>query len=72
MTDAQLQRKLNRLAALANELDAEAKRRYGRQGFLFYEATGNFHIMDGDSITARLQHITASSTLVCNMGAGAW
>jgi hypothetical protein len=40
MTDAEVKRKLNQIAKLANELDAEAKRRYGREGFLFFEAGG--------------------------------
>jgi hypothetical protein len=74
VTDAELQRKLEKLVALANELDAEAKARYGPEGFLFYEAGGNFHIMDGDSaaFNRRQRHIRASSHALCHMGAGAW
>lgn len=74
MTDAEMQRKLNQLVSLANELDTEAKRRHGQQGFLFYEAAGCFHIMDGDSDTfaRRQDHVRASSSATCNMGAGAW
>jgi hypothetical protein len=74
MTDKELKRKLNQLAELANELDAEAKWRYGAAGFLFYEATGCFHIMDGDCDTTaqRITHSRVRSTTICNMGAGAW
>lgn len=77
MTDKELQRKLNALADLANELDAEAKRRYGQAGMLFFEAGGNFHIMSGDAepVPGRLserQAFIQLSSNNCAMGAGAW
>jgi hypothetical protein len=77
MNDQTLQRKLNQLAKLANEIDDEAKRRYGAIGFLFFEADGTFYIMDGDardceSVAERQKHICMHSAGYCRMGAGAW
>ena len=75
MTDEQIQKKLNQLTRIANELGREAKRRYGREGTLFFEADGGFHIMDGDEdhgLSARQKHIRFSSDGHCTMGAGAW
>lgn len=75
MDDKTLQKKLNQLAKLANELDAEAKARYGAEGNLFFESEGQFHIMDGDSTSgasARTKHVQFSSEPYCTMGAGAW
>jgi hypothetical protein len=78
MTEAVLQRKLNQLAKLANELDDEAKARYGDKGFLFFESDGAFHLMDGDApgkddgSAARQRHIVASSKGYCRMSGGAW
>ena len=75
MDDKTLQRKLNQLAKLCDELDAEAKRRYGIDGNLFFEAEGAFHIMDGDAeegrnAERRQDHIRFSSRY-CQLGAGA-
>jgi hypothetical protein len=78
MTEKQralLQRKLDRLAKLANDLDDEAKALFGRAGNLFFEADGTFHLMDGDcdgNATERHEHIQVSSTRHCRMGCGAW
>lgn len=78
MNDKTLQRKLNQLAKLCNELDEEAKLRYGPAGFLFFESEGDFHLMDGDenpdigSALNRQWHIRFSSTICCQLGAGAW
>lgn len=78
MTNAQIRIKLDQLAALANELDAEAKRRYGPEGMLFFEAEGGFYLMDGDEThdtatsSQRQKRIKFSSQIVCRMGAGAW
>lgn len=75
MTDEKLQAELNALVRLANKLDAEAKCRYGEEGFLFFEAEGSFHIMSGDSDEGcldRQAHIKFSSDDYCTMGAGAW
>ena len=77
MTDGQLQRSLDRLARLAERLDVEAKRRYGEDGMLFFEAEGSFHIMDGDacgnfdSAVDRQKHVRFSSVHT-NLSAGAW
>lgn len=75
MDDATLQRKLNKLCSLANELAEEAKRRYGPEGFLFYEAEGTFHIMAGDvdgSSAERQKFVRMSSDKYCRMDCGAW
>lgn len=74
MTDVTLKRKLEKLVQLANELDDEAKRRYGEEGFLFFECEGRFHIMRGDSQDSlqRQKFSTASSKTYCKMGTGAW
>ncbi|MDQ2077505.1 hypothetical protein [Marinimicrobium sp. ABcell2] len=79
MDDKTVQRKLNQLVKIANELDQEATRRYGRDAKLFYEAEGQFHLMAGDdspsqgsSISSRQQHVAFSSDGVCNMDCGAW
>lgn len=61
--DSQIQAKLNKLAMLAQELQEEAERRYGKGGFLFYECEGQFHMMSGDneeSISARQEFVKAS------------
>lgn len=75
MTDAALQKKLDQLATIANELVAEAQSRFGRNGQLFYESEGAFHIMDGDCDGAsveRQSHIRFSSRPHCRMDCGAW
>lgn len=41
-----LRRKLREFVALGNELDDEAKRRYGQEGLLFHEGDGGICIMD--------------------------
>lgn len=67
--------KLDKLAKLANELNAEAKALYGPEGNLFFEADGTFYLMDGDangSSSERQEHVKAQSTVYCNMGCGAW
>jgi len=77
MTDDELQRGLDRLARLSNKLKAEAQRRYGKDGMLFFEAEGTFHIMDGDahhrqSCVERQKHIRFSANVISRMDAGAW
>lgn len=75
MTNEQIQKKLNQLVKLANDLEEEAKRRYGKSGNLFYEAEGCFYLMDGDEdsgAAARQSHIKFRSQGFCNMGGGAW
>jgi hypothetical protein len=71
----QIQTKLNQLVRIANELDEEAKARWGESGFLFFEADGAFHMMSGDSdkgLKERTDHIQMSSDGYCKMGSGAW
>lgn len=75
MDDKTLQRKLNQLAKLAQELNEEAKRRYGDDGQLFYESEGTFHIMAGDEdagAATRQEYIRFSSAPFCAMGTGSW
>ena len=78
MTDKELLQALNRFVRLGNALDAEAKRRYGEQGFLFHEAEGTLHIMAGDadrgfdSALARQAYIRISAGISADWGAGAW
>lgn len=75
MTDKQIQRKLDQLARLANELDIEARSRWPHpEASLFFEAEGHFYMMSGDvneSAGARQKFVEFSSPL-CTMGSGAW
>lgn len=77
MDDKTVQRKLNQLTRIANELVTEAKTRYG-DGQLFFEAEGTFHFMSGDEdgradrSSDRQKHIVASSGGYCEMDSGAW
>jgi hypothetical protein len=75
MNDQTIQRKLNQLRKIANELGEEAVRRYGPEGNLFFEAEGFFHLMDGDEegrCADRQAHVRFTSEGVCSMGSGAW
>jgi hypothetical protein len=75
MTDDQVQKKLDQLKKIANELAEEAKRRYGNEGILFFEAEGTFHVMarDCDSVSLdRQEGIRFSSKGYCKMECGAW
>ena len=75
MTDKQIQAKLDQLCKIANELVDEAKARYGKDGNLFFESDGTFHLMDGDnegSASERQESVRFSSSGYCRMGAGAW
>lgn len=75
MTDKQLMAKLATLVKICNELDDEAKARYGEQGHLFFEADGSFHVMSGDSngnASERQEFVEFSSRGYCRLGAGAW
>jgi hypothetical protein len=75
MNDATIQKKLDQLAAIANELHAEAVKRYGRGAFVFYEGSGDFVIMDGDEEGGqklRQDHIRFCSSVRCKMDCGAW
>jgi hypothetical protein len=72
MTDEVIKRKMNQIANLCDELDEEAKRRHGKDGFFFFEAEGYFQIMDGDSESGRQNHIRLQSDTPCKLAAGAW
>lgn len=76
MTDKEILKKLADLEKLCNALDDEAKRRYGADGFLFFEADGSFHLMDGDRSPDapgnRQEHARFTSPGYCRLGAGAW
>lgn len=75
MTDEQIQKKLNQLCKIANELVDEAKARYGEGGNLFFESEGTFHLMcEGCEGTPgeKLDGVRFSSKRYCRMGAGAW
>ena len=77
MDDKTIQRKLNKLRKISNELVEEASRRYGPSGMLFFEAEGQFHLMDGDAEwnqtgADRQKHVKFSSNGQCRMGSGAW
>ena len=74
MTNNELESKLKRFVKLGNELNNEAKRLYGPNGFLFHEADGGVYIMDGDedsSVTIRQSHVRHSA-FGALWGAGAW
>ena len=75
MTDKQVQAKLNQLARLCDELRAEAHRRYGSEGNLFFESDGHFHLMAGDltegEVSQRQQYVRFSSVF-CSLGTGSW
>lgn len=78
MNNAAVQRKLDEVSRLCNELNAEAVSRYGSDGHLFFESGGTFHIMSGDAhpdregMAERLEYVKFSSEGYCSMGAGAW
>jgi hypothetical protein len=75
MNDATIQRKLNQLVKIANELHTEAVRRYGDEASVFYEAEGTFHMMahDRDGVGYNRQDgVRFSSEGYCLADCGAW
>lgn len=75
MTDKQIQNKLNQIAKLAQELKAEAVKRYGREAQLFLEPESGLHLMAHDccgSASKRQLGIRFSTTIECPIDAGAW
>lgn len=75
MTDEKLQRKLNSLVRIANEVRIEATKRYGEGASLFYESSGTFHVLSNDSlgdIIERQSGIEFSSEKTCYMDCGSW
>jgi hypothetical protein len=74
MDDRTIQKKLNQLVKIANELNVEAGRRWP-EGRLFFESDGAFHIMSNDadaSAKSRQEFVEFSSDGHCTMSAGAW
>lgn len=75
MTDREIQRKLNRLAKIANELDAEARRRYPESGSGLWYADGYFCILSGDVFEGprnSQNYVKFSSNTLCRMDSGSW
>jgi len=75
MDDKTMQRKLNQIVKLVNELSDEAKRRWGRNAQVFFEAEGGPHIMSGDTngnSTERQAFIKFSAKGWCRHEVGAW
>ena len=77
MDDKTIQKKLNHMVKIANELEREAKKRWGTnaESGLFYESEGSFYVMSGDSdasASERQEFVKFSSHGFCNMGCGAW
>ena len=74
MDDKTLQKKLDQLARLAQQMQKEAQSRYPG-GRLFYECEGQFHVMAGDAdggASDRQEFIRFTSRPFCNMDCGAW
>lgn len=75
LTDAQVQKKLDQLTKISNELAAEAKARRPGQGVVFYESGGTFHLMSEDNdggIFERQENIVLSSKGHCLLDCGSW
>lgn len=78
---AALQRKLDKFVEMGNAIEAEAKRLYGADVFLFHEAGGSVVLMNGDaddsrrspaSAADRQEHIIMTATAGATWGSGAW
>lgn len=73
MTDKQIQAKLEKLCRICNELNAEAKARYGPEGQLFLEPEHGFYLMaHDDGGPNRQDGVRFSSNQHVMIGAGAW
>jgi hypothetical protein len=73
VTDKELQKKLNQMLKLGNELDEEAKRRYGENALLFHEADGGLLIMDELPESGnKSDHVLARASGVVQWGSGAF
>lgn len=75
MDDKTVQRKLDQLARIANELQEEAERRYGTKAMLFYESDSGFHFMSGDKPDGACEERTSFvelSSRSCRMECGSW
>ena len=68
MTEQQIQKKLDQLAKIANELSEAAKELYGPDGALYYEAGGSFVLLrDGEPCS---DSVTFRSQINCRMDCG--
>ena len=75
MDNKTIQRKLNQLTKIANELDHAAREKYGDEGKLFYESHGVFHVMAHDRHcieTLRQEGVRFSSNGICLAECGSW
>jgi hypothetical protein len=75
MDDKTIQKKLNQLVKIVNELADEAKRRYGEEAVIFFEAEGTFHMMENDHcgvIRDRQEGVRFSSEGYARADCGAW
>lgn len=74
LTDAQVQEKLDLIASLSNELEAEAKARWGKEALLFAEADGRLHLMseDNDKPGRRQEGVRFSASVSHSFDVGAW
>lgn len=68
LTDAQIQKKLDQLTRIANELDQEARRRWDDPGARLFYADSHFCIMSGES----QKFIEFRSNGICRMDCGGW
>lgn len=74
MDDKTMQRKLDQLVKISNELVEEARRRYGKDAQLFFEAGGDFHIMthDDGAVRNRQNAVVMTSKGHCRLDCGIW
>lgn len=74
MDDKTVQRKLDQLTKIANELHEEAQRRYGNDAQLFFESGGTFYIMthDDGAVRDRQDAVVMQSKSYCQMSCGIW
>lgn len=78
MDDRTLQRKLDQMVRLGNELHREARRRYGDEALLFHEADGALYIMDRwrtshfEDLEPPSEHVKHSANGFVEWGQGAF
>lgn len=78
MTDSEIKRKMEQICKLSQDLDEEAKRRYGKEAQLFLETNSlhfSTHIPDGVRGTTMLDRqagILFTARAKCCIESGAW
>lgn len=74
MTDKDIQKKLDQIAKLSQELKTEAVSRYGNTAQLFLEPESGLHLMahDNEDFGTRQKGIRFSTKLHCPIEAGGW